>query len=184
MKICSVTDCERARHARGYCSTHYNRWRLGKSIESPVGQRFTTAEKSFEMRTKWEGDCLVWTAATVHGGYGVLWDNGVLIRAHRYAWEREHGPIPDGLVLDHTCYKPLCCNVGHLRLATRAQNNANKTGPTSRNRSGYRNVYRHRDKWIVWVKSQYCGVYDTVEEAAQVASRKREEIFGEYAGKG
>lgn len=44
--------------------------------------------------------------------------------AHRVAWIEAHGPIPEGLVVMHTCDNPPCINVEHLRLGTRAENNA------------------------------------------------------------
>lgn len=184
MKTCTVEGCERTRKARGYCDTHYNRWRRGADITAPVNTKYSTPEESFKARTEWEGDCLVWTAATVHGGYGILWDGDTLIRAHRYAWVRVNGPIPKDMVLDHTCYNPLCCNTEHLRLATRAQNNSNMPSLRSDNKSGYRNVRKHRGKWIVEVKGQYIGLYTTIEEAVEVAAQKREEMFGEFAGQG
>ncbi len=37
---------------------------------------------------------------------------------HRYIWECEVGPIPEGLVLDHQCRNRACCNVDHLRVVT------------------------------------------------------------------
>lgn len=45
--------------------------------------------------------------------------------AHRVEWEKVHGPIPDGLELDHECKNRACVNLDHLRLATRRQNVAN-----------------------------------------------------------
>ena len=43
-------------------------------------------------------------------------------RAHRLAWEIVIGPIPDGLVLDHLCRRPVCVNPSHLEPVTDAEN--------------------------------------------------------------
>jgi hypothetical protein len=64
-----------------------------------------------------EGDCFVFTGAKTKG-YGRIWAAGRLYRVHRYVWEREKGPIPDGLLVDHRCRNRACWNILHLRLVT------------------------------------------------------------------
>jgi hypothetical protein len=46
-------------------------------------------------------------------GYVTL-EDGTL--AHRYAWEYEHGRIPEGMVIHHVCENKWCVNVDHLQL--------------------------------------------------------------------
>ena len=41
-------------------------------------------------------NCLIWTGGTTANGYGQFRINGRAVRAHRYAYEREHGPMPVG----------------------------------------------------------------------------------------
>lgn len=55
-------------------------------------------------------------------GYGRIRRNGKLHMAHRWAYEQEHGPIPDGLVIDHLCHNRGCINVEHLEPTTREAN--------------------------------------------------------------
>lgn len=43
--------------------------------------------------------CIEWTAGRTKGGYGQLRVHGRHFLAHRLAWEEQHGPIPDGLVV-------------------------------------------------------------------------------------
>lgn len=68
------------------------------------------------------GDCLVWTRRCRNGGYGVLSIRNRNVATHRLAYELEHGPIPDGLVVRHKCDNPPCCNPDHLELGTMADN--------------------------------------------------------------
>jgi len=47
-------------------------------------------------------------------GYGTVSVDERKVYAHRYAYERLIGPIPDGLVIDHLCRNRACCNPWHL----------------------------------------------------------------------
>lgn len=187
MSTCSVNECMSSRQAHGYCSAHYHRW---KRYGDPLGKpQRPTIEDRFTAKVEWRGECLVWVASKVYGGYGAISIGGETIRAHRYAWERENGPIPKGMSIDHICHNPPCVNIEHLRLATNAENNANQSGANSGNKSsGIRNVYPNGSGWQVRIgsngESHYFGTYGSVEEAAKVAERKRKELFGEFAGKG
>lgn len=57
-------------------------------------------------------------------GYGQVRWGGRLHRVHRVMYERQHGPIPEGLELRHTCDNPPCAADGHLLLGTHAENMA------------------------------------------------------------
>ena len=46
----------------------------------------------------------------------------ILKMAHRLAWEKKHGPIPDGIKVRHRCDNPPCINLDHLELGTQADN--------------------------------------------------------------
>lgn len=67
-------------------------------------------------------DCIVWTGAQNSRGYGCFAVGGVSQLAHRLAWEDVHGPIPDGLVIDHLCRVHACVNVEHMDLVSRGEN--------------------------------------------------------------
>ena len=36
VKICKVEGCDRDHYAKGYCHSHYNRWRLGAEVNTPI----------------------------------------------------------------------------------------------------------------------------------------------------
>lgn len=72
--------------------------------------------------------CWVWHGETTSNGYGLVESGnrreGTRVRrvVHRVEWERLHGPVPDGQVLDHLCRERLCCNPAHLELVTHVEN--------------------------------------------------------------
>lgn len=68
----------------------------------------------------------LWTGSTRRGGYGQFWDGEKIVGAHRFAWELEHGPIPDGLCALHHCDIPACVRVAHLFLGDRGANGADR----------------------------------------------------------
>ncbi len=70
-----------------------------------------------------ENACWLWVGPKDPKGYGVFKDHGRAIKAHRYMYLREVGPVPDGLVLDHfACDTPSCVNPAHLRPVTSREN--------------------------------------------------------------
>lgn len=69
------------------------------------------------------GPSVLWTGALDHGGYGrVSNKRGGSSLAHRRVYERERGPVPPGLVLDHLCSNPPCVNPDHLEPVTQGEN--------------------------------------------------------------
>lgn len=85
------------------------------------------AERFFEKVAE-AGDCLVWTAATMANGYGIFTvyheDAGRFrnILAHRWAYQNAHGPIPDGLEIDHLCRVRNCVRIEHLQAVPHREN--------------------------------------------------------------
>lgn len=81
--------------------------------------------------------CLLWTGSKIEGGYGKLHRlvNGEsrMFLAHRYHWEQENGPIPEGMQLDHQCRTRACVNLFHLEVVTPRENTLRGTGPTAQN---------------------------------------------------
>jgi len=83
----------------------------------------TPAEQRFRAKYIVSDGCWLWTGTTQgRGAYPDFWDGKRHVRGHRFAWEQAFGPIPDGLVVMHTCDQPLCVRPVHLRLGTQADN--------------------------------------------------------------
>ncbi len=72
------------------------------------------------------GPCRHHVGALNSEGYGYVrtYVNGQPLRqmAHRIAWEQAHGPIPEGLELDHLCRVRDCVNPDHLEPVTPSVN--------------------------------------------------------------
>lgn len=73
-----------------------------------------------------ENGCHTWTGSLDKNGYGKVGVKGetrmVMRMAHRVRYEREVGPIPNGMQLDHLCRNKSCCNPAHLEAVTQREN--------------------------------------------------------------
>ena len=185
MKVCTVDGCDRERLARGWCNMHYRRWRRHGDTDS-ARPNYRTPEEAFAARTERCDECLIWTGVTNGFGYGQIRVRGRMVQAHRYAWERTHGSIPDGMEIDHTCWNRACVNVEHLRLATTAQNRSNRNGATVASRSGIRGVYRRPSgKYLATASKggdRHEHLFPTEAEAIAWLEEKHAELFGEFKG--
>lgn len=75
--------------------------------------------------------CWLWPISEGH--YGEISVHGKRVGAHRYAYESVHGPIPDGLDMDHLCRNPRCVNPDHLEPVTPRENTLRGISPIARN---------------------------------------------------
>lgn len=195
-RICSVDDCEKPAHARGWCPMHYQRWRQHgdpsvnlKPIGTPLRVRFDlkvdrhgpVPEHAPEL-----GNCWTWTDHTV-GGYGRIQVEGRGVLAHRLSYELEYGSIPEGAWIDHRCHEKKCVRPSHLRPATAAQNNQYRRGPNPDSRTGVRGVYPSPDGggFVAYVsrngRNIRVGGYSTLEEAS-AARAEAQAAWGDFAG--
>lgn len=67
--------------------------------------------------------CWEWQGFTNPNGYGMVYAGpGRYEYAHRFAYERTEGPIPDGLVAMHRCDNPRCVRPVHIIPGTQNDN--------------------------------------------------------------
>ncbi len=69
-----------------------------------------------------DGSCAIFIGCLDQCGYGRIFRDGKLVRLHRAVWERDHGSIPRGCVVMHTCDRPACIEPSHLRIGTQREN--------------------------------------------------------------
>jgi hypothetical protein len=93
--------------------------------------RFIQGHNRFTSRKRWEEEdrgydtpCWIWKGKLQPTGYAQTYDaeTGRYPLAHRWVYEKERGPIPAGLELDHLCEVPACVNPDHLEPVTSAEN--------------------------------------------------------------
>jgi HNH endonuclease len=71
------------------------------------------------------GPCWLWQGGDLSpNGYGRFFADGHKTVAHKWIWERQHGPVPAGLELDHLCSGRLCVRPSHLEPVTPEENHA------------------------------------------------------------
>lgn len=95
--------------------------------------------------------CWPWTAGKDQKNYGMFWMNGKTLHAQRVAYELFIGPIPDGLVILHSCDNPSCVNPSHLSAGTHKENSEDMVskGRQARGRSiGKNKLHEHQIKEI------------------------------------
>lgn len=66
--------------------------------------------------------CIVWPFGRCYG-YGRVWTGVTTMQAHRLAWQIEHGDVPSGMLVCHSCDNNPCFNPTHLFLGTIGDNN-------------------------------------------------------------
>ena len=79
--------------------------------------------RAFEMR---DGECWHSDLKPHKSGYTCIkvgGKHGTMASMHRIAWEAHNAePIPEGMVIMHTCDNPRCFNPEHLQLGTQSDN--------------------------------------------------------------
>lgn len=99
---------------------------MGRAIRACFA--LSTEERFWSKVLKSE-DCWNWTDCKTSKGYGrfrVGGRVGRIVRAHRFAYELENGPIERGKVCMHICDNPGCVRPSHLSIGDQKDNIADK----------------------------------------------------------
>lgn len=130
--VCATAVSAVASRAASYRGVFCSKRCHSASMVIPIEEQLARAVQHDET----PGACWGWSGRTQRDGYGVLSQNR---RGHQEAWKIASGaPIPDGMVVAHTCDAPACTRNdeqgvyviegailprwGHLFLATPGQN--------------------------------------------------------------
>lgn len=112
--------------------------------------------------------------STVIGGRTVL--------LHRYIYELRHGPIQDGLEIDHIDQDPRNNTSANLRAVTRSVNHANR-GKQANNTSGFKGVHRYKAYgcWMAKIKKEgrsiFLGYHQDAAAAAKAVNAAYAKLF-------
>lgn len=94
-------------------------WVRGEPIRFVVGHNTRSSPIEYLKQDRGHDTlCWVWQLYVDERGYGRSQSR----LAHRVFYEREHGPIPGGLPLDHLCRQTDCVNPAHLEPVTADEN--------------------------------------------------------------
>lgn len=159
---CTIDGCERNFLARGWCSTHYKRWRLTGSTDDPV--KYVTppckVDGCANLAGKGRGMC---------GTHYARWHRSG--EAGSAAIKQWKAPVVDG--------EKLCGDCGKFLPLSSYNTNSHKTGPKSmcRNCERTRNVaWREANPtyWQEWQKANPQKVRDITNR------RRAQKMNGEY----
>jgi hypothetical protein len=92
-------------------------WAISTALSSTM-----PAKRPFEDHITRTDSCWLWDGTHTARGYGEFRIARRKTMAHRIAWERAFGSIPDGLCVLHECDVTRCVNPNHLFLGTRVDN--------------------------------------------------------------
>lgn len=127
MKKCKIADCSGKARTKGLCVKHAQRLRYTGTTD-PGPRAHAPPEVRFWRHVKRSGEfeCWPWIGGgRTAGGYGLLsigGKNGSVVSAHRFSYELHVAPIPNNMIVMHTCDNPRCVNPAHLQLGTYQDN--------------------------------------------------------------
>ena len=120
--------------------------------------------------------CWPFTGYIDKGGYGsfhVGGRSGVVLKAHRFAYETFVGPIPEGMHVDHLCRVRTCQNPLHLEAVTLQENTRRGLYGLLSTRCRYGHE-RTPENLRMQGNKQHCRICDRVSARAHYYSKVKE----------
>lgn len=100
------------------------------------------------------GRCWVYVGHLGATGYGSFRLGKAEVKAHRFAYEAENGPIPEGLEIDHLCRNRACVRPDHLEPTTHAENM--RRAYPARTHCKYDHEFTEANTWVAKNGAQRC----------------------------
>lgn len=190
-RTCSIEGCERRHKGRGLCELHFRRLKSAgttaapankeiigyDAIGRPIWRRAEDPKAKLLARVVADSNgCHIWTAGKNDRGYGYVVINGSKIYTHRLSYELFVGPIPDGLVIDHLCRNPPCCNPTHLEPVTPAEN-TRRGEPAQRTHCPKGHLYDEANTRIRHRTDKKNGTSVTSRECRKCNQARRQEKY-------
>lgn len=128
------------------------------------------------------GPCWMWTAST-NGkqGYGIFrggterdrYGSRKWVLAHRFAYECEVGPIPEGLEIDHLCRTRRCVRPSHFEVTNHRINTLRGESPPARQARRNACVNGHPFDTFSTPGKRRCSICDRAKEQRRHRRRYR-----------
>lgn len=126
------------------------RFVVGHATRRPAAERLWRKVSKAAPSGCWE-----WQGSKDKKGYGRININKRPVLTHRFAWELENGPIPDGKDVLHSCDNPCCVNPSHLFLGTNDDNIADKVDKGRQERGSGHHRAKLTENQVIEIRRRY-----------------------------
>lgn len=123
------------------------------------------------------GCCWDWLAYKDSNGYGRFGLNRKIVRAHQFSYVLHNGEIPKGLVIDHLCRNPSCCNPEHLEAVPQSENmKRGKIRSFHRNKKCCPKGHEYNKENTYYGKNNYRWCKTCLRENSRLQSKRRYDL--------